>query len=188
MKTIEAVATKSAAQSATYRWRNGRAAARGSLVCVALLTGCSSNATRGSSDVAETINTTDSTRIADHVVAITTLRKDAVRSDLSAVQRGVRFEARGGCLYVGVDQAVWWSGTTVRQKTGSREFEVLDSQGRKLAETGTTVQWGGGQISVSEAETYDFKNKLVIDPKCASRRDSYWLVGGIERPLFDSTN
>ena len=89
---------------------------------------------------------------------------------------------------MGVDQAVWWSGTTVRQKTGSREFEVLDPQGQKLAETGTNVRWGGGQISVSEAETYDFKNKLVIDPKCASRRDSYWLVGGIERPLFDSTN
>ncbi len=121
-------------------------------------------------------------------VAITTLMADGNRTYLAAVTRDVRFEARDGCLYVGGDQAVWFFGTVIRPKPGTAEYEVLDTFGRKLAETGTTVDWGGGQVSASEAKTTAFTDKLSIGAECKMPADSYWLVGQIRSPRFQSNN
>jgi hypothetical protein len=122
-------------------------------------------------------------------VSITTFaNEDRPRVYLEALQAGVRFEERDECLYVGDDQAVWFFGTTVRVKPGSAQYEVLDSNGRKLAETGTIVRWGGGQVSVAEATTCSFGDKLQTSDDCKERGDSYRLVGKIESPLFETDN
>lgn len=147
-------------------------------VCIALVAGCASSG----NDVGTTPRTVET------VVSVTTLAKDAQRVYLEALQDGVTFEAQNGCLYVGDHQTVWFFGTTVRPKTGTAEFEVFDADERKLAETGTTVRWGGGEVSASEAAKYTFNEKLVISPTCAEKGDAYWLVGRIEKPLFSSSN
>ena len=122
-------------------------------------------------------------------LSITTFAKeDGEREYLEALITGVRFEARNGCLYVGEDQAVWFFGTTVREKPGTTHYEVLDFKGRKLAETGTSVKWGGGQVSAAEAETYRFTDKLKTSEECKQRNDSYWIVGQIESPFFEISN
>ena len=154
-------------------------------MCVALVAGCASN---GSGISSKATDVAGSLPMSESVVSITTFAKDAERGYLEAIQDGAQFEARGGCLYVGDFQTVWFFGSTVRRKPGSVEFEVVDSIGRKLAETGTTVRWGGGEVSATEAATYTFEEKLAIGEECLKRADSYWLVGEIERPLFDSNN
>lgn len=98
---------------------------------------------------------------------------------------GIRFEQRNGCLYVGADQVVWFFGTTVRQQPGRTKFKVRDTTGRKLAETGPTDHWGGGQVNSGEAETSRFKEKLSTKSSCKERNDSYWIVGKIVSPLFE---
>ena len=152
----------------------------GTVLAVTNLTGCS---TSEESSVAPSIEAPAPS------VSITTFASaDRQREYLEALQAGVRFEERNGCLYVGDDQAVWFFGTTVRAKPGSAQYEVLDSSGRKLAETGTTIRWGGGQVSAAEAETYKFAEKLQTSDECKQRGDSYWLVGKIESPLFETDN
>lgn len=121
-------------------------------------------------------------------VSATTFGRSADRTYLDAVVKNVRFEQRNGCLYVGADQVVWSFGTTVRQQPGTTEFEVRDATGRKLAETGTTVHWGGGQVSSGEAETTRFTEKLSTTSNCKGRNDSYWIVGKIVSPRFESDN
>lgn len=121
-------------------------------------------------------------------MSITTRAEDADRMYLEALQRNVRFEVRDGCLYVGDDQTVWFFGTTVRRKPGSTEYEIFDPEGRKLAETGTTVYWGGGEVNASEAAKNGFVEKLSISPDCAQRAVNFWLVGKIVEPMFESSN
>lgn len=153
-----------------------------------MLAGCSSNPS-GSSSEAPVEPTVAVTKAASPtIVSITTLPEDVERSYLEALQRDVRFEARHGCLYVGDDQTVWFFGTTVRPKPDSTEFEVFDAEGRKLAETGTTVSWGGGEVNASEAGKYGFVEKLSISPECAERAVNFWLVGKIGEPKFESSN
>jgi hypothetical protein len=102
----------------------------------------------------------------------------------AAIKTDALFEEREGCLYVGDDQAVWFLGTTVRQKPGTTTvYEVLDAEGRKLAETGTIVSWGGGQVSGTV-----FYERLVASTECKQRNDKYWVVGKIESPRFEANN
>lgn len=144
------------------------------------LTGCSARGGASAETSAEALESS---------VSITTFAKqDSEREYLAALITGVRFEERNGCLYVGEDQAVWFFGTTVRAKPGTTQYEVLDFKGRKLAETGTSVTWGGGQVSAAEAETYRFADKLKTSDECKQRSDSYWIVGQIQSPLFESSN
>ncbi len=157
-------------------------------MCVLLLGGCASSPSP-TSPQATVAPTAAATELASpSSVSITTRAADADRVYLEALQRDARFEVRDGCLYVGDDQTVWFFGTTVRQKPGSTEYEVFDAEGRKLAETGTTVWWGGGQVSSSEAAEYNFVEKLSISPACATRAVDFWLVGKIEEPMFESSN
>ena len=122
-------------------------------------------------------------------VSIATFAKaDSERTYLEALMNGARFEERNGCLYVGEDQAVWFYGTTVREKPGKKQYEVLDPNGRKLAETGTTVRWGGGEVSAAEAQSYNFADKLQTSRECKERGDNYWLVGKIKSPRFEADN
>jgi hypothetical protein len=166
----------------------GAARRLGAFVCAVALAGCASNQSRTSSQstVAPTVAVPEVA--ASTLVSITTLAEDAQRVYLEALQQDARFEARNGCLYVGDDQTVWFFGTTVRPKPGSTEFEIFDAEGRKLAETGTTVYWGGGQVSSSEAAKYGFVEKLSISPECAQRAVNFWLVGAIGAPKFESSN
>ncbi len=144
------------------------------------LTGCSAPGGASSGTPAEALESS---------VSITTFAKeDSEREYLEALLTGVRFEERNGCLYVGEDQAVWFFGTTVRAKPGTTQYEVLDFKGRKLAETGTSVTWGGGQVNAAEAETYRFADKLKTSDECKQRSDSYWIVGQIQSPLFETIN
>jgi hypothetical protein len=155
------------------------------ILCALICVGCASTAPSGqatSSDARDTVSSTTD------AVSITTFRAPRPREFLEAVHDGAKFEARDGCLYVGTDQVVWFFGTTVRPKAGSNEFEVLEEDGRKLAETGTIVRWGGGQVSSAEAAQYNFVEKLAISDTCASRNDDFWVVGMIDRPRFESTN
>jgi hypothetical protein len=152
----------------------------GTALVVINLTGCSA------SKESSAVSLTEAPRPS---VSITSFAKaDSERIYLTALQAGVRFEERNGCLYLGDDQAVWFFGSTVRVKPGSAQYEVLDSSGRKLAETGTTVRWGGGQVSAEEAETYNFADKLRTTDVCKQRGDNYWIVGKIESPLFETDN
>jgi hypothetical protein len=152
----------------------------GSALVVINLTGCSA------SKESAAVPLTDAPRPS---VSITAFAKgDSERIYLAVLQAGVRFEERSGCLYVGDDQAVWFFGTTIRLMPGSAQYEVLDSSGRKLAETGTTVRWGGGQVSAAEAETYNFADRLQTSDVCKQRGDNYWIVGKIESPLFETDN
>ncbi len=146
-------------------------------MCVALVAGCASSRGGFSSDGTDPAGTPTTI---DSVVSITTFAMDAERVHLDAIQDGVRFEARDGCLYAGDYQTLWFFGTTLRPKAGSKEFEVIDPEGRKLAETGTTIRWGGGQVSATEAATYNFVEKLAISPTCAAKGDTFWLVGAIK--------
>jgi hypothetical protein len=118
-----------------------------------------------------------------HTVSVNTFgSKDG--DYFAAIKTDALFEEREGCLYVGDDQAVWFLGTTVRQKPGTTTvFEVLDAEGRKLAETGTTVRWGGGQVSGTV-----FSGRLVASTECKERNDKYWVVGKIESPQFEANN
>ena len=121
-------------------------------------------------------------------VSITTRAHVTERFYLDALRRDARFEVRDGCLCVGDDQAVWFFGTTILSKPGSEEYEIFDAEGRKLGETGTTVDWGGGQVRASEAAKYGFVKKLSISPECARRAVNFWLVGRIGEPKFQSSN
>ena len=151
-----------------------------SLLVVTTLTGCSSDGGSSASTAGDG---------AQQIVSISTFaRNDPERSYLDAVKNEVRFEQRGGCLYVGEDQAVWFFGTTVRPKPGTTQFEVFDLKDRKLAETGTTVKWGGGQISAEEAASTRFADKLTMSSACEQRNENYWLVGKIQSPLFETDN
>ena len=151
-----------------------------SLLFVTTLPGCSSEGGSSASTSGDG---------APQIVSITTFAKnDPERTYLDAVKDDVRFEQRGGCLYVGEDQAVWFFGTTVRPKPGTTQFEVFDPKGRKLAETGTTVKWGGGQIDAEEAASTRFADKLTISSACKQRSENYWLVGKIQTPLFETDN
>jgi hypothetical protein len=144
------------------------------------LTGCSARGGASAGTSAEALESS---------VSITAFAKeDSEREYLAVLITGVRFEERNGCLYVGEDQAVWFYGTTVRAKPGTTQYEVLDFKGRKLAETGTSVTWGGGQVSAAEAETYRFADKLKTSDECKQRSDSYWIVGQIQSPLFETSN
>lgn len=121
-------------------------------------------------------------------VSVTTFASKGQGDYLAAIKAGALFEERDGCLYVGGDQAVWPFGTTVMRAPGATTYEVRDSQGRKLAETGTTVDWGGGQISAAGNEARSFADRLVIATTCKQRNDNYWVVGKIQSPRFEANN
>lgn len=166
--------------AAKPRFRRAILSFAGTAMVVINLTGCSA------SEESSAVPFTEAPRPS---VSITTFAKaGSERIYLAALHAGVRFEERNGCLYVGDDQSVWFFGTTVRLMPGSAKHEVLDSNGRKLAETGTTIRWGGGQVSAAEAEAYNFADKLQTSNECKQRGDNYWLVGKIESPLFETDN
>lgn len=147
-------------------------------VVIVGLVGCSSG---------EDSSATAATVVELASVSITTFAAEG-GSYLEAVKADALFEERDGCLYVGGDQAVWFFGTTARRKLGARSYEVFDAEGRKLAETGTTVHWGGGQVSVASKEAGSFADTLIISTSCKQRSDSYWIVGKIQTPLFETSN
>jgi hypothetical protein len=120
--------------------------------------------------------------------SVTTFASKGKGDYLAAIKIDARFEERDGCLYVGGDQAVWFFGTTIRQTPGATSYEVLDSDGRKLAETGTTVVWGGGQVSAANSATGSFANTLITTSNCKDRSDNYWVVGKIQSPRFEADN
>jgi hypothetical protein len=168
------------ALAAKPRFRRAILNFAGTALVVINLTGCSASRESSAASL---------TKAPRPSVSITSFAKaDSERIYLTALQARVRFEERNGCLYVGDDQAVWFFGTTIRLMPGSAQYEVLDSSGRKLAETGTTVRWGGGQVSAEEAETYNFADKLQTSDVCKQRGDNYWIVGKIESPLFETDN
>ncbi len=160
----------------------------GASVYVLVLAGCTPSPSETSSQATVELTVAATEAASQSIVSITTRAGDAQRVYLEALQRDVRFEARDGCLYVGDDQTVWFFGTTVRPKPGSTEYEVFDTEGRKLAETGTTVYWGGGEVNASEAAKFGFVEKLSISPECARRAVNFWLVGKIGEPIFASSN
>lgn len=150
------------------------------LLVVLTLAGCSSSADPTTSEPGQGTS---------KPVSITAFAKtEPERTYLDALTTGVRFEQRDGCLYVGDDQAVWFFGTTVRPKPNSTQYEVLDFEGRKIAETGTAVNWGGGQVTAAEAEANSFADKLNVSAECKQRNDSYWIVGKMQSPLFETDN
>jgi hypothetical protein len=121
-------------------------------------------------------------------VSITTFLSKEKGDQFAAIKIDAVFEERDGCLYVGGDQAVWLFGTTVGRRPDSSTFEVRDARGRKLAETGTSVIWGGGQISAANAKSGNFADTLDSASNCKNRYDNFWVVGEIQSPIFEANN